>query len=127
MAYADLTYYKTTYGGRSIVDAETTVFLERASDDIDMKTHGNIVLADLTTEQLTWLKKANCAQAEYYVTNGAEYNNSTQVQSAGIGKFSYSGKSSSGGQSVCSRAYGYLAQTGLLFAGLKVARQLYCD
>ena len=38
MAYADLTYYKTTYGGRSVVDDETTKWLERASDDLDMMT-----------------------------------------------------------------------------------------
>lgn len=125
MAYADLTYYKTTYGGRSVVDAETTKWLERAADDIDHMTSHSIVEADLSAWQLDQVKKANCAQAEYYVINGDTYNTDA-VQSASIGKFSYSGGSSSR-PTLSPRAISYLSDAGLMFAGVQVAGQQYAD
>ena len=124
MAYADLTYYKTTYGGRSIVDAETTVWLERASDDVDIATNYSITEEDLSLWQLTLVKKAVCAQAEYFVTNGAEYNEGS-ITSAGIGKFNYSGEKKSKPGGLSSRALAYLSQTGLMFAGVDVAGGQY--
>jgi hypothetical protein len=127
MAYADLTYYKTTYVGRSVVDAETTKWLERASDDLDMMTGFQIVEADLSPWQLTQVKKACCAQAEFYVTNGETYN-ADAVQSASIGKFSYSGGSSGSSRPTLSpRAMNYLSATGLMFAGVSVAGAKYAD
>lgn len=126
MAYADLTYYKTTYGGRSIVDDETTKWLERASDDLDMMTGFQIVESNLSLWQLTQVKKACCAQAEFYVTNGETYNAGT-VQSASIGKFSYSGSSGSSRPTLSPRAMSYLSSTGLMFAGVSVAGAQYAD
>jgi hypothetical protein len=125
MAYADLTYYKTTYGGRSVSDPETTKWLSRAADDIDHMTGHSIVEADLSAWQLDMVKKANCAQAEYYVTNGDAYNSDT-VQSASIGKFSYSGGSSAR-PTLSPRAINYLADSGLMFAGVDVAGAQYAD
>lgn len=125
MAYADLTYYKTTYGGRSVVDAETTKWLDRAADDIDNMTDHRIVEADLSPWQLVQLKKANCAQAEYYVINGDTYNSDT-MQSAVIGKFSYSG-GSSGRRTMSPRAMQYLLSTGLAGSAVAVAGAQYAD
>jgi hypothetical protein len=124
MAYADLTYYKTTYLGTSVIDAETTKWLSRAADDIDAM--GSIDVDELTASQLELLKKANCAQAEYYVSNGAIYNEG--VQSASIGKFSYSGKSSSGMQGLLSsRAMQYLLTAGLGGSMVDVAGYAYVN
>jgi hypothetical protein len=118
MSYADLTYYKNTYLGRSVVDAETTKWLSRASDDVDAMT-GGFVLEDLTDTQLELVKKATCAQAEYYVMNGDAYNTGA-IQSAGIGKFNYSGNTGNRG-AFAPRCIQYLEQSGLMFRGLEVA------
>lgn len=124
MAYADLSYYKTTYLGASVIDAETTKWLSRASDDIDAMV--SIDVDELTAGQIDLLKRANCAQAEYYVSNGATYNDG--VQSASIGKFSYSGKTSSGMHGLLSsRAMQYLLTAGLGGAMVDVAGCAYVN
>jgi hypothetical protein len=86
MAYATLTYYKSTYLGATATDAEITKQLDRASDVIDITTGYGIVTADLTEFQTGLLQKACCAQAESFILDGDD----GDLSSASIGKFSYS-------------------------------------
>jgi len=124
MAYATLTYYKSTYGGKSVDDTETTKWLNRASDTIDMATGGVIDTSTLSTYQNDMLQKACCAQTEYYVVNGDDYNTSG-VSSASIGKFSYSNGSTTKTPSLVDRAMQYLELAGLTFRGINRAGAYY--
>ena len=120
--YADLTYYKTTYIGETATDAEITKWLSRASDDIDAMT-GGIDTDDLNSFQLELVKKANCAQAEFYIMNGDVMGGS--ASSISLGSFSMSGASETG--SFSSRAKNYLILAGLGFAGVQIAGGQYLD
>ena len=85
---------------------------------VDFVTDSCIVESDLTLFQLMALRKATCAQTEYYIQNGETFN-SSGMQSVGIGKFSYTaGGTQSEGDSVSPRARLYLNQAGLMFAGI---------
>lgn len=118
MAYIDSTYYQSTYYG---VDAGTDFarLAERASDDVDMATQYGIVVADLSAADLAMVKKAVCAQVEFYVENGDTYNDSSDG-SESIGKFSRSTASRKSPASLCMRARQYLEQTGLMYRGVSV-------
>jgi hypothetical protein len=116
MSYADLTYYKNTWKGTTISDADTTKWLDRATDDIDIITNQSIDISILTTKQLDYLKKANCSQAEYYINNGQD---GIDGESLSIGQFSISGVSKSN-DNLCDLAYKYLDAAGLNFAGVGI-------
>ena len=118
MAYIDSTYYLETYHG---VDAGSDFdrLAERASDDIDMATQYRIVIADLAPALLGMVKKAVCAQVEFYIENGDTYNESGSG-SESIGKFSHSASSRPAPASLCMRARQYLEQTGLTYRGAVV-------
>ena len=120
--YADLAYYKSTYIGETATDAEITKWLSRASDDIDAMT-GGIDTDTLNSFQLELVKKANCAQAEFYIMNGDVMGGS--ASSISLGSFSMSGASETG--SFSSRARNYLNQAGFGFAGIPVAGGQYLD
>lgn len=124
MSYADKTYYRNTYIGRPCtVDATLDKWLSRASDDLDIYTYGGIDTTELSDTQLTALKKACCAQAEKYVIDGDEIDD---TESFSLGAFSI--KSSSGGSGagagvLCERAERYLSLSGLLFRGVRVRKR----
>ena len=124
MAYATLEYYQNTYKGTLSTTTEVEKMLERASDDIDLVTHNSFTVDALTEYQLEQVKKACCAQAEYYVLNGETYNDSG-AGSVTIGKFSMSGGSSGAGKTMNRRGMQYLDQAGLLFAGVQLAGGVY--
>ena len=105
IACTDLAYYKSTYIGSH--DAEITKWLSRAADDIDAMT-GGIDTDTLNSFQLELVKKANCAQAEFYIMNGDVMGGS--ASSISLGSFSMSGASETG--SFSSRARNYLNQAG---------------
>ena len=68
MSYADVEYYKDTYGGTAIPDTEITKQLSRASDQIDSMTYNRIGARgfdSLTPYQRDKVKKAVCAQADF--------------------------------------------------------------
>jgi hypothetical protein len=119
MAYADLTFYRNTYQGRTEADDETlNKWLSRASDDIDLQTHFSIDPAALTPLQTKILSIATCAQAEEYIVNGDGMDYSGSFS---IGSFSMSdkGKSSS---PMCEKAMRLLVETGLLYRGVSCGR-----
>ena len=111
MAYIDETYYENTYYG---VDAGTDFarLAARASDDIDMATRYSIVLADLDAGQLALVKKATCAQVEFYVQNGDTYNDQAGG-SESIGSYSHSGGPVKA-PAVSPRSVAFLEQSGLM-------------
>lgn len=120
MAYADATYYKTTYHGRAASDDTTLgVWLSRASDDIDMINFGAVDTTGLSAEELEALKKATCAQAENYVINGE---GGEQIDSVSLGAFSIkkSSKADSSGGVICDRAERYLSLAGIGSRGVRV-------
>ncbi len=122
MAYVTESYYESTYYG---IDAGTDFnrLAARASDDITANcplaekdsTGEALLLDDLTTEQLALLKKATCAQIEYYVQNGDDYNDASGGSGARIGSYSEGsgGKSIKKAGGLAPRAAGYLEQSGL--------------
>ena len=113
MSYADLTYYKGTYKGFDPQDDdEIEKMLERATDDINMRCSCTpLVESDYHPNQWEYIKKANCAQAEYYLLNGEGYNEGGSP-SATLGRFSYSG-GEKGSSSFSSRFSNYLASSGI--------------
>lgn len=114
MAYIDLTYYKTTYGGYNPgTDALIQTAINRAEDLVDIQTGFSIPYTTLETWQDTILKKAVAAQTEFYLQNGEGYNDSGS-DSESIGAYSYSGKGQSGGDRLSPRAKSFLVQTNLM-------------
>lgn len=115
MAYADATYYKTTFAGANIPDAELDAFLARASDVVDSLTFNKItLLTDLSVFQQNAVKKATCYQADHlYAIKDFDDN----VQSYSVEGVSVSYKESAG-RKVSSDALPYLMSAGLLYRGL---------
>lgn len=125
MAYVDYDYYTDKYHGEPIAEDEFQTLSERSGEIVE-----ELTLYRLTPDLFTSLpeshqervKKAVCAQIEYLEANGgAEMDNGASIQSATLGKFSYSsgaGADGSSGQSVFSpRAERLLWPTGLTYRG----------
>ena len=128
MSYADVTYYKDTYKGLDPGDdAEISKFLERATDDINAVCGGLFEEDSVYSQQWTLLKKANCAQADWYLQNGETYNDE-KGQSVKVGQFSHSGGSGAGSLAgiLSSRANMYLNQSGLCHAAVNVGSSREC-
>lgn len=125
MPYIDDEYYKNVFRGEPVDSADFPSLLDRAAElveemcmyrisDTRMDTYG--------TDIQNRIRKAICAQIEYMDANGgSDMDNGTDLQSAGLGKFSYTkaaGISGSTEQSVYApRALRILAPTGLLYRG----------
>ena len=114
MSYADLDYYKNTYLGEDPGDdTELQKWLNRATDDIDIAYGGSFDEDDYHSTQWAALQNACSAQAEFYVMNGDTYNTDGIVQSASVGKFSYSGNATGGSSLFCKRARAYMMRSGV--------------
>lgn len=126
MAYADKTFYRNTYIGRSCAtDATLDKWLARASDDIDIYTFNGVDVDDLSATELVWLQKATCAQAEDYVINGE---GSESFASVSIGSFAMAkgdAEPSKAAGGLCENALRYLTLTGLSFRGVKVCSRYH--
>lgn len=116
MSYIDSTYYTSTYFGNS-AGSNFDRYAARASDDVDFACMQSIVVADLDAAQLELVKKATCAQVEWYVAQGDIYNEQPVGGSESIGGYSRSSGGSSGSaksnMALSPRAMAYLEQTGL--------------
>lgn len=119
-----LDYYKNTYIGEDPDDdVLLTKLIQRASDDVNSLCGWTLpedltTLDDIVAKNL--LYKATSAQVDWYVLNGEGYNDDDS-NAVSIGKFSYSGSSSSKSSSnsvLCTRAYQYIEQSGYLFRGV---------
>lgn len=117
--YADYAYYTSTYYGESGTEASINTYLRRASEDIDAATRNSVVLSDLINEQITMIKNACCAQAEFYLQQGGYEEGGANVS---LGKFSISGgETKKSGGYLCSRAESLLRPSGLLNRGVMVS------
>ncbi len=123
MSY-DLTYeyYSNEFMGEPVSEADFSPLLKRAEEIVEEMTvyrlNPTSFLAMPSWIQ-TKVKDAICAEVEYLDANGgADMDNGSDLQSAGLGKFSYTraaGASGSVQQSVYApRAQRILAPTGLL-------------
>ena len=122
MSYANFTYYSTIWKGES-AESDISKYLERASDDIDMITDNQIDISELTTKQLDYLKKANCIQADYYVSRGYDED---VYNSLSIGKVSLSGPMKKVSE-LNEKAKQYLNSAGLLDRSVRICIDQYHD
>lgn len=121
-AYVDEAFYDDEFMGEHVESKDFPRFAKRASDVIDALTGWQILkigLDKFTEDVQILIKKACCAQIEYYQLEGIGLDATGNTESSGsvsISGFSYSGLSSEGRQS--SRAapscLTYLEGTGLL-------------
>lgn len=127
MSYADLIYYKDTYRGYDPDDdREIGRALERATDDIALRCGNELVESDYTALQWENVKKANCAQAEYYLLNGEAYNENGGAAFS-LGKFNFSGAGANR-SNYSARFRQYLSMSGVCSAAVTVrGRGCYCD
>ena len=123
MEYVDREYYDSVFKGELIAKDEFPSLLGRASELVEemcmyrilpekMETYGTFIQERV--------KKAICAQIEYLDANGgSDLDTGASLQSASLGKFSYSGTSDgNAAQSLYApRAMRILAPTGLLYRG----------
>ncbi|MDN6224935.1 MAG: hypothetical protein L0J22_07830, partial [Lactococcus lactis] len=77
MEYVDKTYYDETYNGETLTDDEFSKFNKRSQDIIDSLTSyqiSQIGFDDLKNNVQELIKKAVCAQIEYFKVEGIESN-----------------------------------------------------
>lgn len=127
MAYVDTEYYETVYKGEPVPETDFPGLLARAEEIIEelcMYRVSPMTILAMPEDVRERVKKAVCAQIEYLDANGgSDLDNGAGLQSASLGKFSYTlaagaGTGGSFGQSVYSpRAQRLLAPTGLLYRG----------
>lgn len=117
--YASKEYYKETFGGKAIPDAEVEKHLKQASRHIDSLTYNRIVgrgFYGLTAFQQEIIQEVCCMQAEF------EYENADEINTI-LSSYSINGVSAQFGKSwnvhtdkgvaIKSDVYALLAQTGL--------------
>ncbi|WP_313627582.1 hypothetical protein [Enterococcus italicus] len=121
--YADEVFYKDDYEGTPFEAGNFSRLSKRASDIIDALTDYQVskIGLDKFSEHVQLLiKKACCAQVEYYQIEGIQSDISGTTQSGGslsIGGFSYSGgmqSTSKQANRVAPACLSYLEATGLL-------------
>ena len=126
MAYVTYDEYLRIMKGEPVDEADFPALLDQASEIIEEMTVYRVsedVFQKMAPDLQALIQKAVCAQINYLDANGGEdLDNGTDLQSASVGKFSYTrasaGASGNSGQSVYSlRAQRILAPTGLLYRG----------
>lgn len=125
MAYVDEEYYADVFHGEPVYSADFPSLCDRAGEIIEELTLYRltpVTFLAMSKDTQEAIKKAVCAQIEYLDANGgADLDNGAGIQSATLGKFSYSGSAGASGsteQSVFSpRAARLLWPTGLTYRG----------
>lgn len=124
MAYVDQTYYEGTYLGVAVDSTDFPRYELRAEEVIDLFIRGRIASGELASSPQAVqdaVRKAICAQIEYYVYNGLDVA-SAGVTSAGftVGKVTVhagtgsASKASTGAKTMISpQAAAFLEWTGL--------------
>ena len=122
MAYADKTFYQTTYKGTAIPVADVEAALEKAAQSIDMATRYQIRelerWPDFTQNQI---KMANCAEADHQHQFGDAEDMLDMAGGYSIGDVSVSKGGAKSGKgavaehfSLSKKAMMFLLPTGLL-------------
>lgn len=126
MAYTDKAYYDEIYRGEPVSDADFPSLLLRAEEIVEEMTMYRLSgssFAAMSEDMKERVRKAVCAQVEYLDANGgAEVDTGTDIQSASLGKYSYSraggvGETGTSGGYYAPRALRLLYPTGLLYRG----------
>lgn len=125
MSYVDYDYYHETFHGESVDPADFPALCERAGELIEELTLYRltpVTFPAMPESVQDLVKKAVCAQIEYLDANGgADLDNGGGLQSAALGKFSFTrgaGVNGSTEQSQFSpRAERILWPTGLTYRG----------
>lgn len=125
MLYVNETYYNEIFKGESVDTADFPDLCARAEEIIEELTMYNLTLPafnDMSEDIQEQIREAVCAQIEYLDANGgSEMDNGTGLQSASLGKFSYTQASGADGSAqqpiYAPRAMRILAPTGLLYRG----------
>lgn len=125
MSYVDETYYNDTFHGEPVDSTDFPSLCERAGELIEELTLYRltpITFLAMPENVQNLVKKAVCAQIEYLDANGgADLDNGGGIQSATLGKFSYSGSAGANGSTEQSRfsprAERILWPTGLTYRG----------
>ena len=124
MAIVDFAFYSTTFMGREANETEFPALEARAEDIICAMTKWQVseaTVASLPPFTQTLVKKAICAQVDYFAVNGLDSVAGSDGRGFTVGKVSISGKSGSevvrkGALSgnISPLAIAYLEQTGLM-------------
>lgn len=125
MSYVDETYYNDIFHGEPVASADFPSLCERAGELIEELTLYRltpITFLAMPDSVQDLVKKAVCAQIEYLDANGgSDLDNGVGIQSATLGKFSYSGSVGVNGSTEQSRfsprAERILWPTGLTYRG----------
>lgn len=123
--YVDENYYDKEYQGIEIAVGKFNQFANRASDVVDMLTEyliPRVGLDKLADQSQELIKKATCAQIEYYQVEGLQSDitgNSISSGSVSIGSFGYGSNRMSSDTNrqrnrVAPGCIAYLEGTGLL-------------
>ena len=133
MAIVDLAYYSTVYLGQEATDCDFPALEARAEDVIGVMTRWEATaetIADLPPFQRTLVKKAVCAQIDFFAVNGLDcITGNTDGPGFTVGKVSVSGKSGSAimrrgemAEYVAPMAKAYLEQSGLMNPAVPVVK-----
>ena len=122
--YADLEYYKNTYGGK-LPEEDAEKALKQASRHIDTLTYNRIVdIERLTAYQQGIIKECACMMADFESTNASMINSLINSYSINGASINFSGESANcqlvNGVVVQKDVYAYLSQTGLTCLSLGV-------
>ena len=122
MPYITDDYYYSIYKGESVDVADFPSLCARASEiieDMTMYRLSESIFVSMAPEVQEHIKKAICAQIEYLDANGgSDLDMGASMQSASLGRFSYSAGGTGFSQSIYApRAQRILAPTGLLYRG----------
>lgn len=125
MAYVDEQYYNNTFRGEPVDSTDFPSICDRAGELIEELTLYRLTPTSFLTmpeDVQERVKMAVCAQIEYLDANGgSDMDNSAGIQSATLGKFSYSGSAGVNGSTAQSRfsprAERILWPTGLTYKG----------
>lgn len=136
MAIVDLAYYTTVYMGQEVSDCDFPAMEARAEDIVCAMTRWAVdadTIASLPPFQRTLVKKAICAQLDFFGVNGLESIAGSTGTGFTVGKVSISGKSGSdlvrkGAMSdyIVPMALVYLEQSGLMNPAVPIVGGCVC-
>lgn len=136
MAIVNWTYYSTVYMGSETDEQGFTPLEARAEDVVCAMTRWKVsadTIASLPVETQVFVKKAVCAQIDFFAVNGLDSVAGSTGTGFTVGKVSISGKSGSDlvrkgamADFISPMAIMYLEQTGLMNPAVPVVGGCVC-
>lgn len=116
MTIVDYTYFTGTYLGEGVAESDFPRLEMRSEDALNDLTRGQLdMFSSFDSDTQTLVKKAVCAQIEYYQNYTTEVGFSEGEKGFTVGKVSVTSGYTEGEKTFISpRAYGYLERAGLL-------------